>query len=262
MWWLPLGLAGSLWVPASGAVSNHAAYGYFVPQPVTHEEAPQRSDGPQGFLNDIAFFARGEEHDEWTLELDEEAFILDEVDIEDVERGQAGLRYRGGPEFGGVVVHIFVERVEFEDSPFSDEIDLLGLEFGIEGAPRFLRQKPVSPLVDYSLLVSLHAGEGDDIFDEFGFLEANARLGLGVDIVGLQIAAGGTFVGVAGAYDFNQTVRSGTITGDADAEAFSGFNAGGYARLSYRARDFPVVAHVQGIVGKLTGFFASIGIRF
>lgn len=213
----------------SGLAHAGAGSSYFRYDPIELQDPePLRvADGPSGFLNDLAVFVLGEEHEEWTLDLDAQAFATDELDIEDVERSQAGFRYRGGGEAAGLVVHLFVERVRF-DGIFDDDLDLVGLELGVEGTPRFLRGRTVSPIMDYGLLLSGHGGEGDDVFDEVGFLEANGHLGLGVDVLGAQVAVGARASALAGRYDLRREVRMNTLTGDADGEAFAAANAGAY----------------------------------
>jgi len=220
---------------------------------------------PRRVHNDILIFGEVWEFDEVTFEFDMAGVSPElEVDVEDVERRKAGIRYRVGKEDGQFQLSIFGERldVDFETllgvvQPSEDEVDLLALEVGAAGVPRFIKGRVVSPLMDYSIAISLHGGEGDDFFDDFYYLEARGHLGVGVEAFGVQATAGVAASAFAGAFDTQSAIENAGLEGD----TFVAANLGGYLRIGYRAAHFPLYVDVRGFVGNVQGVTAAIGVR-
>jgi hypothetical protein len=190
--------------------------------------------------------------------LDQSGNVLGEVEVPDVERDLVGIRFRTGSEAAGFHAHVFVEE-------YLEIYDLFGFEVGMDGVPRFSPDSDVSGILDYSLGLSVHAGDGDvPVVDssgnvigtrntDLGYVELAGRLGGGVDVHGFQGTAGIQGSVLSGIFD---------VEGFDDTGSFDGSEVGGYVRVAYRGAEVPILASVQALFGGLSGISLQFGIRF
>lgn len=186
------------------------------------------------------------------------ATIVDDVDIEDVERHWAGLVYEGGGAAARGRLNLFVEEWTFDQAAVDDEATGFGLELGLAGDPTF-GTGSVQPLVDYDLGVSIHILEGDEVFGRMGILNGVAHLGAGLQFGGVQITGGAMGIYSWGAYELLEEIEEAEGIED---DGISGTNIGGYVRLRWIPESAPLRLDVKGAFGQTTGLTAALGLAF
>jgi hypothetical protein len=198
------------------------------------------------------------DYDEWTFEFEDNGTAFGDELEEDVQRHKTGFLWLAGREQGAFVLSLFAEETSWS-GPIRDDASLLGVEVGVQGTPRLQPHLPVSPLVDYGILVSPHYGQGDDVIDDLFYFEAIGQFGIGIDVYGFQVAGGIRSSLLLGRFNLESAAQNAL---NARGETIFGVNNGGYASLMYRGRDFPLVGRVQLVVGNLTAAIFSAGVRF
>jgi hypothetical protein len=243
---------------------------FLAPPPLLGAPAPFQDrarftgvgDGSSGFINDFEFLLKHTELEELTFDFNDDDVLFgntlgSSVDVEDIERDQLMLRYRPGNETVGGVFGIFFEKWDLDDR-LVEEVDIFGVNLGVNGTPRFLK-RPVSPIVDYGFDLSVHIGNGDDFFDDLVYAEVALQAGVGVDVYGVQATVGAMNSTIVGVFTLEQQIENAT---GLEGEVLAGNNLAGYLRVGYRGRDAPVVARIQALIGQITGVVASVGLRF
>lgn len=213
---------------------------------------------PAAAYNDFAWQFEYSRFHEWTFEFDDQGSAFGDDLDEDVERRKTGFQWRSGREQSGFVLGVFAETLE-TDGRIRDDVQIIGADIGVQGTPRVTPGRPISPLMDYSLLFSPHFGQGDDVFDDLFYFEADARFGIGLDVYGFQATGGIRSSLILGRFNLEDSAQAALM---ARGETIFGSNTGGYAALSYRGRDLPVLLRLQGVFGNLAAGSIAAGIRF
>jgi hypothetical protein len=181
-----------------------------------------------------------------------------ETNHEDVDRWRTGVQIGFGTEAFRVEGRVFYEAFEIADH-FTD----YGASIGIEGQPRLARGQTTSLILDYGAEITYSRGDGDvpfldrssgqvfDVEGDLSYWESIFRLGLGIDIGGFQLTAGGLYEGMSGLINLDL---------DDDME-FESFGWAGYARAAWRPEELPFYVAARGYLGDYSGFMAEIGFR-
>ena len=223
----------------------------------------------EGKRNEITITHERVKFDTITLDAEDSGLIFPngttKQDFHDVKQTLTKIRYRFGGNKIGFVVGLVGEETDDEISGADPAFDLVGIEFGCDGFPHLGPEKEINGALDYSAGLSFRGGRGDltiddgsgsgpqpvdtDIFEA----ELALRLGVGVDVRGVQLSTGIVASALAAVFD-NDVVNS----------SFSarGFNAGGYVRAWFRSDKFPLVGGFQLVGGDIRGASVGIGVRF
>jgi hypothetical protein len=204
-----------------------------------------------------------------SVELDEietEAIFSDgrrrDVNLDDVDRERAGVRFRfGSPELSGLFV-MFGERMDYLRD---EETSSIGIGLGVIGRPRLAEiDREVWLVASYRGQLNSVFGEVDvPVFDartgsflgdqeeDFGYVELESEVGFGVEVNGLSGVLGVYATGIDGEVEI----------GSRELDLF-GSNAGVFFNLGFEHPDSWFIADIRGIVGDVTGVAVSVGVKF
>jgi len=236
--------------------------------PYAHLREPDRPEANPWWIGLDAFYSDFE-YDE--LEIDAIGTLGDKigtVKIKNAEARRIGGRVTFGKDIRGYLQG-FGERF-FED----DSFDAYGVGFGVKGFPVLARLgKHVGLILPFDAAGNVVGGQGEaTIYDSatrlpvttvdqlIGYVQGDASVGLGLDILGIKGSAGLAINGVYGAFRIDDEVV-GPVTINARGN-FDAVNWGAYLGLAFRRPNIPIFAEARYHFGNIEGFFLAGGLAF
>lgn len=173
--------------------------------------------------------------------------VVGTVDLEDVERERAGLRFSFGPLYG----QIFAE-------DFAEEFDLVGIGVGGHWTPLLSGQAAGENgfIGDGAFELDFAGGDSDELDRDLAYMNLQARFGLGYAVGALRPSAGVRLDFLWGAFDEDDDF------GDDDGEGdFDGTNVAPYVGVVFAAPELPLEASLEASFGDVEGISLALSFR-